>query len=267
MPEAGETANPITPKRAPRLVVDRPVAVLQDVYWEDSVAAAMLTDRYCDIDVFRAELGDAAFAQPSAQTRNRYASYFIKWFLPSASFDEPVAIVWKAFHDRAALEHVMRWQFVTSNPLIAQFVDTEFAHVAPGNAFDDIADTYMARNTVQANDKSRNRLKLNLRKIGLAEEHRRANYRIVPDVSPKAIAVLLACLFASEPQAVSLANILADPWWRRIGLVDESSVREKLTETAREGLIAHVTRMDSLDQVTTRYSKAQFAAGKVRPGR
>jgi len=241
--------------------------VVQDLVWPDSIVAATMTDGASDIEAFRERITDDAFTQPSFQTRHRYASYFIKWFLPSISLTDPVAIVWKAFHDKTSLEHVMRWQFVTSNPLVAGFVDGELAHVPPGDVVDGVAQMYLAQTIGAVNERTINRLKASLRKIGLLELHQRAHYRIIPDVSPRAVAVLLACLFAPEPQAVSMATLMDDPWWKRLGLIDGAAVRTKLQETADRGLITRVAKMDSLDQITTRYSLAQFTAGKLKSSR
>lgn len=251
-------------RRKPTTVVTRAVEVLQDMYWDESVAAAMMCDRFSDIEAFREAITDEAFTQPSFQTRHRYASYFIKWFLPSVSFDDPVAICWRGFHRRIPLEHVMRWQFVTSNSLMAQYVDEHLSHVAPGEPIDEGVDAFLAGATGEVNEKSRNRLKANLRKIGLVVAQSRRNYRIVPDVSTEAVALLLAVLFAPEAQVVSFRDIATDPWWKRLGIADEAALRAKLNDTASDGLIARSIKMDTLDQVTTRYALAQFKAGKVK---
>lgn len=248
----------------PTTVMNRSVAVLQDMFWPENVAAAMLSDRFTDIEVFREAITDQVFAQPSPQTRNRYASYFIKWFLPSVTFAEPTAQCWRAFHDRAALEHVMRWQFISSNPLIAGFVDGRLTYVAPGEPVDDLVDMYLAEQSGQINDKSRNRMKANLRKVGLLLLQDRRHYRIIPEVSTKAVAILLASLFAPQAQVVSLDRLVSDPWWKRLGLTDEAALRAKLLETVKDGLISRSLKMDTLDQITTRYSLEQFVAGEVR---
>jgi hypothetical protein len=158
----------------------------------------------------------------------------------------------------------MRWQFISSTPLLAAFVDDRLTHVPPGQPIDELVDMYLAESFGKVNEKSRNRLKANLRKVGLVIEENGARYRIIPSVSTKAVALLLACLFAPEPQVISLERLLSDPWWKRLGLVDEAAVRSKLQETAAAGLIARSLKMDTLDQVTTRSSLAEFTAGKVR---
>ncbi len=245
-------------------VVKRSVGVLQDLQWEESIAAAQMAPSFTDFEAYREALVDGVFKQTSFRTRWRYVSYFIKWFLPNVSFSDPVVTVWRAFRDRTALEHVMRWQYVTSNPLIAGLVDGPLASVNPGDPVDALVDTYLIQSQNGLNLKSRNRLRTNLRKIGLLLEQKKVFYRIVPEVSPRAIAVLMAHLFAPDPQVVSWSTLAADPWWKRLGIVDENMLREKLTETAHAGLIARLVRMDTLDQVTTRYSLAHFEAGKVK---
>jgi hypothetical protein len=249
----------------PITAVQRKVEVIQDLQWEESIAAVKMAPAFAAFERFRDAIVDAVFKQPSHNTRWRYAnSNFVRSFLPNASLSDPVIVVWKAFRDDAALQHVMRWQYVTSNPLVAGLVDGHLASANPGDPVDELVDTYLIHSQDGLNLKSRNRLRTNLRKIGLLLEQRKVFYRIVPEVSPRAMAVLLAHLFAPEPQVVSWSTLVADPWWKRLGIVHENMLREKLTETAHAGLIARLVRMDTLDQVTTRYSLAHFEAGKVR---
>jgi hypothetical protein len=240
------------------------IEVIQDLQWEEFVSAAKLAPAFSDIEAFRSAIVEEAFAQPSYRTRFRYASYFIKWFLPSVSFAEPTVVTWRAFRDDAALRHVMRWQYITSNPPVAAFVDGPFSAIAPGQPIDDAVDGFLVSTQGGIKDKTKNRLRTNLRKIGIALPQGKAHYRIVPEVSPKAVAVLLAWLFAQQPQMLSLTTLLADPWWKRLGIVDESMLRSKLRETAAAGLITRMSQVDTLDQVTTKYSLEQFESGKLK---
>jgi hypothetical protein len=257
--EVGEAS-----RTRPTSTVSRQVEVLQDLYWDEAVAAAMTSDRFGDIEPFRETIIDEAFVQPSFQTRHRYASYFIKWFMPSLSFDDPVPLCWRAFHEKPALEHVMRWQYVSSNPLIASYVDDHLSHVPPGEPVDEGVDAFLAGALGGVNDKSRNRMKANLRKVGLLVSQSKRSFRIVPEVSNESVALLLAILFAPEAMTLSFLDIVRDPWWKRLGVESETALRQKLQDTANAGLIARSLRMDTLDQVTTRYSIDQFRAGKAR---
>lgn len=244
--------------------VTRKIEVLQDLYWPENVAAAKLTEQVSSAGEVRDYIRDRAFQQPSWETRDRYALYFLKWFVPGTSMDDPVPACWRAFHDSVALEHVMRWQFITSNPLIAEFVDGPLSHIEPGEQVNSAVDSFLTERLESVPEKSRTRLRAALTKVGLLMSERGNYYRVIPEVSPKAVALLVAYLFAPEPQAVSTEMLLADSWWKRLGIVSEAALREKLRETADEGLFARVSRMDTLDQLTTRYSWRQFAAGKVK---
>lgn len=240
----------------------RDVEVIQDLQWDEFILAAKIAASHTDIEAFRAEVVEEAFAQPSYRTRFRYVGNFIKWFMPSLTFDDPSIVVWKAFRDETALRHVMRWQYVASNPPVAAFVDGPFSSIAPGQPVDDVLDAFLATSQGGVNEKTRNRLRTNLRKIGLVLSEGKAHFRIVPEVSPKAVAVLLACCFAQQPQVLSWSTLVSDPWWKRLGIVDEAMLRGKLKETAAAGLIARVSQMDTLDQITTKYSLSQLASGK-----
>ena len=243
----------------------RKVEVIQDLQWEESIAAVKMAPSFTYFESYRDAIVDQAFMQSSRKTRWRYAnSNFLRSFLPNGSLSDPVIVAWKAFRDEAALRHVMRWQYVSSNLLVAGLVDGPLATAVPGEPVDELIDNYFIHAHNGLNPKGRNRLRTNLRKLGLLVEHKKVYYRIVPDVSPRAVAVLLAHLFAPEPQVVAWSTLAADPWWKLLGIVDEDMLRSKLVETAEAALIARIIRMDTLEQLTTRYSLAQFEAGKVR---
>lgn len=250
------------PRSRKTTTANRDVEVIQDVQWEEFVMAAKIAASHDDLEVFRSEVVEQAFAQPSYRTRFRYVGNFIKWFMPSLSFDEPSIVVWKAFRDESALRHVMRWQYITSYPPVASFIDGPFSSIAPGQPIDDAMDAFLAAVQGIVNEKTRNRLRTNLRKIGLVLLEGKAHFRIVPEVSPKAVVTLLACCFAQQPQVLSWTTLVSSPWWKRLGIVDETMLRGKLKETASAGLIARVSQMDTLDQITTKYSLAQLASGK-----
>src|SRR5437667_10665300 len=84
-------------RRRATTVVQRAVDVLQDLQWEESLAAVKIAPTYEDFEEYREAIVDEVFTQSSFKTRWRYASYFIKWFLPGLSLQEPVVTVWKAF--------------------------------------------------------------------------------------------------------------------------------------------------------------------------
>ncbi len=253
----------LNPRR--RKPVTRKIEVLQDVYWPENVVAAQLTGSVSSAEEVRDYIRDRAFQQPSWETRDRYALYFLKWFMPNVSLDDPVPVCWRAFRDPTALEHVMRWQFITSNPLIAEFVDGPLSHIEPGEQVNSAVDSFLAERLDSVQEKSRTRLRAALTKTGLLMAEQRQNYyRVIPEVSPRAVAILVAHLFAPQPQAVSTDVLLADSWWKRLGIVSETALRAKLRETADAGLFARVSRMDTLDQLTTRYSWRQFSAGAVK---
>lgn len=238
--------------------------VPQDLYWDEAIAAIKLAPSYTDFKQYRYAIVNEVFTQSSFNTRFGYAAYIVKWFLPDASFDGPSVTAWRAFGDDIALQHVMRWQYVTSNPIFSGFVDGPLSSAEPGQIVDGLIDAYLISLHTSLKERTRSRVRANLRKIGLLFEQKKSLYRFVPEVSPKAIAVLLACLFAPEPQVVSWATLVGDPWWRRLGIIDTTMLRAKLHETATMGLINDVVRMDTLDQITTRYSLSQFQSGEVR---
>lgn len=245
--------------------IKRTVEILQDVYWAESLAAAQLTEHVSQPSDVREYIRDRAFHQPSWETRDRYALYFLKWFMPNASLDDPVPVAWRAFHDATTLGHVMRWQFITANPLIAEFVDGPFSVIEPGDAVNAAVDSFLVERLGSLPARTRARLRAALTKAGLLTvDAKHVYHRLIADVSPRAVAVIVTHLFAPKPQAIAIDTLLADPWWKRLGILDEPALRLKLKESVECGLFARVLRMDTLDQLTTRYSWQELARGRLK---
>ncbi len=259
-----------TIRSAPTKMVKRSVDVIQDLYWDEAVAAMKLTAGFADIEAYRNAIVSDAFKQTSLTTRYRYAGYVMKWFLLASpdqtvpSLTGLVPATWRAFKDEHALTDVMRFQYLTNIPLAGDFVAGLFHQTPPGEAIDDAVEAFLYGRDGAANEKTRGRLKTNLRKIGLVVDRRRVYYRVIPEVSPKAICSLLAHLFAPQPNAIHFETLALHPWWRLLGLPSEQDLASCLRQTAKAGLIATFQRADTLEVVTTKYGIAELLSRRFR---
>ena len=86
-------------------------------------------------------------------------------------------------------------------------------------------------------------------------------------VSPSKTSVLLLIhyLFApAGPRTIELRNLLANPFWKYVGLKAENDVRAVLREADVAGAVGKYVVADQLEQVTTCWTLDEFLARKVR---
>ena len=71
-------------------------------------------------------------------------------------------------------------------------------------------------------------------------------------------------LFApDEPRTVELTRLLADPFWKYLGLKSEDAVRAILREADRFRWIGNYVVADQLDQLSTCYSLPELLRKKA----
>ena len=110
--------------------------------------------------------------------------------------------------------------------------------------------------TPELTEKTRKRLKQNLGKLGFLVRSRGVGDRLASVVPAKtAFLVLVHHLFAPDgPRTVELARLLADPFWKHLGIKSEDAVRAMLREADRVRWIGKYVVADQLEQLTTCYS-------------
>ena len=70
-----------------------------------------------------------------------------------------------------------------------------------------------------------------------------------------------------ELRIVRVADLLATPWWRYLGLRTADDLRAALRTAHAAGLIARYSVVDDLEQITTRYALTDYLGQALRlPG-
>ncbi len=158
--------------------------------------------------------------QNSAETRRRYAQLIEQWFFVDG-IDGLLRRVWRAYEDDSVLTDLLRWSFLTQEPLMGASVTDALFPLENGIS---IPSTYFDRFLTDQlgeppPEKTRERLKTNLKRLGLLERARGKPDRLVPIVPQKTtLLILLHSLFAEKSiRTVELQHLLANPFWKMLG--------------------------------------------------
>jgi hypothetical protein len=112
-------------------------------------------------------------------------------------------------------------------------------------------------------DKSLQRLKTNLRKLGFLDRGRDERDTLRPLApSRTAFLVQLHYLFARQQAGgVEFRNLVADPFWKYLGYKSEDRLREILKAALNADLIAKYVVADRIESVSFRYTFPEFVSG------
>ena len=232
--------------------------------WIESIQAVKDSTRFQSYEEFRAHL-IRTLPQNSLATRKRYSSYILKRFFPNGSLRQLSAAVWHAYQDETLLEQVMRYSFLSHEPLIGGFVGDVLFQLSPGSQIPRaLLEDYIFRIYGETKEKAVKRLAGSLRALGFIA--RRKNKWIVQGINKPELALLIVThhLFALTPAVITLRQILSNPYWKYVGLTDEGSVKGVLRVAAAKGMIAKYVVADDIEQITTRYSLEEFLERRRR---
>ncbi len=117
-----------------------------------------------------------------------------------------------------------------------------------------------------APEKTRERLKINLKKLGFLERGQGKPDRLMPVVPQKtSLLLLIHHLFAAKSvRTVELRHLFAHPFWKYLGHKSEDAVRNVLREADAAGVIGKYIVADQLEQVTTCFTLAELLERRVR---
>jgi hypothetical protein len=205
--------------------------------------------------------------QNSMETRQRYSQSIVKWFLPDGVAGL-LPVVWRAYEDEAIALDLLRWSYLNQEPIMGKCVaealfPCETGLSMPATYFDKFLLDHLGE---APPIKTRERLKTNLKKIGFLERVKGKPDRLLPVVTQKtSFLILLHHLFAAKTvRTVELRNLLANPFWKYLGLKSEDSLRALLREADAAGLIGKYVVADQLEQVTTCFTLDEFLERRAR---
>ncbi len=205
--------------------------------------------------------------QNSMETRRRYAHSIERWFFPDG-LNGLLPRVWRAYQEETIAMDLLRWSYLNQEPIMGQCVaealfPCETGLVIPATYFDKFLQDHLGE---PASEKTRKRLKTNLKKLGFLDRPKGNPDRLLPVATQKtSFLILVHHLFAAKAvRTVELRNLLANPFWRYLGYKSEDAVRALLREADASGLLGKYVVADQLEQVTTCFTLNELLGRKLR---
>ena len=239
---------------------------IQDVLIPEGLLALKLAHEAKSPEELQAILAKR-LGQNSVETRRRYAQSIVRWFFPDG-LTGLLPRVWRAYEDEAITTDLLRWSYLNQEPIMGRCVaealfPCETGLVMPATYFDRYLLDYLAE---PASEKTRKRLKTNLKKLGFLDRAKGKPDRLLPVVTQRtSFLILLHHLFAAKAvRTVELRNLAANPFWKYLGYKSEDAVRALLREADAEGLVGKYVVADQLEQVTTCFTLDEFLERRAR---
>lgn len=227
---------------------------IHDHIWQDSIFAIKLSCKASDFEVFYGQLLEK-LPQTSEETRRRNAGTIVRRFFPERTLNQPTRLTWRNYKDESLLQHLMRYQFLVSEPVIADFAKLHVLNCEPGEIleFGELADSFLQQTYGEVKPKLKQRLSAALQATGLVTRSQKIMYvRDQTDIE-RAFGVLLHVLFAPQPTTIAVKDILNHVFWRYLGLRSPNDVIKLLRWLEAKKIIVKYVRADQLEQVTTAY--------------
>ncbi|HOC57944.1 MAG TPA: hypothetical protein PKI20_20160 [Verrucomicrobiota bacterium] len=205
--------------------------------------------------------------QNSMETRRRYAQSIARWFFPDG-IDGLLRGVWVAYQDNAVLIDLLRWSFLEQENIMGASVAESLFPLQNGIT---IPATYFDKFLTDLfgeapPEKTRQKLKINLKKLGFLERAKGKPDRLTPVVPQKtSFLILLHHLFAAKAvRTVELRHLFTNPFWKFLGYKSEDTARNILREADAAGVVGKYIVADQLEQVTTCFTLEELLERKVR---
>jgi hypothetical protein len=205
--------------------------------------------------------------QNSQETRLRYARFLIRWFFADG-LNGIARKTWIAYQDENILTDVLRFLYLAHEDVMGVCMaeclyPIEVGMRVPASLFDRFLTTHYGGEQTK---KTTQRLKSNLMRLGVLERSSREDNKLL-DLKPTKTSLLLLThhIFAPvEPRTIELRYLLANPYWKYIGIKREDEVRAVFREADAAGYIGKYVVADQLEQVTTCLPVSDFLSKKVR---
>jgi hypothetical protein len=232
--------------------------------WNESKLAIKQSVRFKDFDNFRRHL-EENLPQNSDYTRKRFTRTIIKRFFPERSLETIQGLVWKYYKNDEYLQEVMRYQFLESEPIVADFVITNVLPLPVGSLLDanSLRDFTIAKYGRHITDTATS-ITSAVRDLGFVYRSNRRSIVRQIEAPKTSLLILTHFLFAETPRTVSLKEIINHNYWRFLGINMKVTVRQIFTEAAERGIISKYTVLDELEQLTTRYTLKQFLEERLK---
>jgi hypothetical protein len=238
--------------------------MMQRLFWEESIQAVKLSTEFTDFRAFRQEL-EKTLPWNSSYVRVRRARSIIRWFFPSHTLDNLVTKVWTFYKEEAILKEIMRHEYLSKEPVVAEFIVNHLLTLSPGASItaNDLKDFLLKKYGVVKDD-SLNNLRLACRDLGFTYRGNNS-FTVCQIPEPRtSLLILVHHLFAPNPRTVTIKEILSHPFWQYLCVRGQDSVRKIFREADANGIITKYIVADQLEQITTKYSLDEFIQRRIR---
>jgi hypothetical protein len=229
----------------------------------DTINAVKLSIRFSDFKAFRKELEETIHFNSRIVRKNR-ASNIIKWFFPSNSLNSLPHLVWTAYNDEELLRHILRYQFLISQPVVAKFISNRILPLEPGSYVNNnLFNQFLTSEYDEVKPYLINNLRTNCKSLGFLTDEIKG--LCVAEITPPKTAFLIIThfLFSKEKSTIKLSDILQNLYWQYLGIREKQTVRYILHEADAEGQITKYIIADQLEQITTRFSFDEFLQNRL----
>jgi hypothetical protein len=239
--------------------------IFQRLLWHESIWAVKESLRFTNFQNFRNHL-EENLPQNSQYVRKRYTRSILYWFFPDRSLETLPALVWKAYHDDRILNDIMRYLYLVTEKIVAEFLLEYILPLTPGTVLpDSYFEDYLKKKYGVVKKDPKRCLRFALRDLGFIQKNTGQSAIVQSFSLPKtAMLILIHYLFAQRPQSVSLKNILAHNFWRLLGIRETEDAKKILKEAYSKGLISKYIIADQLEQVTTKFTLKEFFDKKMK---
>ena len=240
-------------------------STLQGFPLEAGIQAIKDSVNFTDFEAFYRHLLES-LPQNSPGTRKRYASLVVRWLFPDRKLGGILPRAWQTYRDDQLLLELARVTVLEVEPVIARFVTEVVQSMPVGEDFDQA----QARDFITGiygafKQDSYKRLLFSTKHLGFLERMSSNDWIVAAVPLPAdALLILLHARLAPTPRIVRLSDLLAEPFWRYLGLRQPDEVRAILHDAHAAGLLARYSTVDQLEQVTTRYTLDEYLGRALR---
>jgi len=240
------------------------IFMVRRLLWDNSIYAIKLSSKFSDFKSFRREL-EKSLPYNSSYTRLRRTRDVLKWFFPSHSLDNLLTKVWTFYKNEVILREVMRYQYLTVEPTVGEFIRDYIIPLEPGSnvSVDYLKDFLLKKYGVVRPDPL-NALRGACRDMGFLHVNKTKMIVCQIPVPTTSLLILTHYLHAPSVHTIAINEILSNYYWRYLGIRDPETVRRVFREADANGLIAKYVVADQLEQVTTRYPVDEFIKRRLQ---
>ena len=243
---------------------DRQRFTVQDCTYRQGVTAVEIASKFDSWDALRPEL-EEVLPFNSAETRRRYTSQLFRWVLDGGDVNSFAVRVWRHYEDSELVNHILRERYLNVYPVLGRLVANSLTDIPPGTELDTkILERHLIEEQVGVLKQSVGKLRLTMRDLGFIRRIGR-QYVVSETYLPKTAFLLsLHYHLASEPRTIAVPVIIQHPFWRHLGGRLEDEVRSALSQAAASDAISRYVTVDSLEQITTRFSLEELLQTHLR---